>query len=114
MAAKKITKKIADPEAKTVVAPTRMFTIILKEKDGKGRFMFLDVDQVIPVHPFGEQFPTVMGVVDDKAYFVPYEQMSWFEQNYGIKKDTKIAKAMFEDQEKRKAEYVDPVGAEFV
>lgn len=112
MTAKKITKKIADPE--TDVAPTRMFTIILKEKDHKGRFMFMDVDQVIPVHPFGEQFPTVMGVVDDKAYFVPHEQMNWFEQNYGIKKDTKIAKAMFEEAKKRNEEYVEPMGAEFV
>jgi len=109
MTAKKTTKKIETPDS-----PERMHTIILKEKDTQGRFMFLNVDQVIPVNLFGEACPMVMGVVDDRAYFIPLEQMNWFEQNYGVKKDAKIAKAMYEESKKKSQEYVEPMGAEFV
>jgi len=109
-----VTKKTTKNTAPKVEPPTRMHTIILKEKDVQGRFMFLDVDQVIPVNLFGEQCPMVMGVVDDRAYFIPLEQMNWFEQNFGVKKDAKIAKAMYEEGKKKNKEYIEPIGAEFV
>jgi hypothetical protein len=108
----KSTKK--DIESTKIEPPTRMHTIILKEKDAAGRFMFLDVDQVIPVNLFGDACPMIMGVIDDRAYFIPLEAMNWFEQNFGVKDDSKIAKAMYEENKKKKKEYVEPVGAEFV
>ena len=86
----------------------RMHTIILKEKDKDGNFLCMDVDMILPSGIFGEGFPLVMGIVDDRAYFLPFSQMNWFEQNYGVKKDAQIAKTMQEENaKKRNKKYVD-------
>ena len=116
MAAKKTTKKTTKTTTEKVEPETsvRMHTITLKEKDAQGRFLYIDVDQVLPVNLFGESCPMVMAVIDDRAYFIPIEQMNWFEQNYGVQNDAKIAKTMHNEKMKRQKDYVEPVGAEFV
>ena len=86
----------------------RMHTIILKEKDKDGNFLCMDVDMILPSGIFGEGFPLVMGIVDDRAYFLPFSQMNWFEQNFGVKKDAKLAQTMQDEiQKKRNKKYVD-------
>ncbi len=85
----------------------RMHSIVLKEKDKDDNWLSLDVDQVIPIFLFGEQNPMVMGIVDDRAYFIPFAQMNWFEQNYGVKNDTEVAKTIATEKLKRKGNSVD-------
>ena len=116
MAAKKTTKKTTKTTTEKVEPETsvRMHTITLKEKDAQGRFLYIDADQVLPVNLFGDAYPIVMAVIGDRAFFLPCEQMNWFEQNYGVQKDAKIAKAMHNEKMKRQKDYVEPAGAEFV
>lgn len=85
----------------------RMHSIVLKEKDKDGNWLAMDVDQVIPVFLFGEQNPMVMGIVDDHAYFIPFTQMNWFEQNFGVKNDTEFAKTISQEKMKRKGNQID-------
>jgi len=96
-------EKIEEPDTgkDEIGKPTRMHSIILKEKDKDGNFLVMDVDMVMPTGMFGEGHPMVMGVVDDRAYFVPYDSMAWFEQNYGVKKDTELAQALTEARKKK-------------
>ncbi len=85
----------------------RMYSIILKEKGDKNDWLSIDVDQVIPTFPFGEQFPVLMAIVDDRSYFIPLSQLNWFEQNFGAEKDTEMAKAMIDEKRKRKGNPTD-------
>ena len=88
----------------------RMHTFVFKEKDANGNHLMLDVDQIIPTHVFGENHPMVMCVIDDKAFFIPYEEMAWFEQNHGVKNDAEIARTMAMEQSKKTN---NKIGAEF-
>lgn len=72
----------------------RMHSIILKEKDKDGNWLSIDVDGVMPTFILGETLPMLMGIVDDRAYFIPIEQINWFEQNFGVANDTKLAEEM--------------------
>jgi hypothetical protein len=81
-------------------AVSRMHTVILKEKDKEGNMMYMSVDSVMPTFIFGENFPMIMAVVDDRAFFIPMEQVNWFEQNRGVKNDHKIARAMMDEKRK--------------
>lgn len=74
----------------------RMHSIILKEKDKEGNWLSIDVDMVMPTFILGENMPMLMGIVDDRAYFIPIEQVNWFEQNFGVKNDAKLAEEMAE------------------
>lgn len=74
--------------------PKRMHSIILKEKDVNGNWLSLDVDQILPIFPFGETNPMLMAIVDDKSYFIPLTQINWYEQNYGVKSDMELGKAI--------------------
>lgn len=85
-----MTKKEVKEEKK------RMHSIILKEKDTEGNWLSIDVDYILPIHMFGEAYPIVMGVVDDRAYFIPLETMNWFEQNFGVERDTELAHKLAE------------------
>ena len=84
------------PEKK--VPERRMHSIILKEKDKEGNWLSIDVDAVLPFHIFGEGQPMIIAIVDDHAYFIPLEQLNWFEQNWGVEKDAKMAHNMVQEK----------------
>jgi len=84
---------------KTVEEPKeRLYNIILKERDSEGKSMYLGVDMIAPTFPYGKDFPVLMGVVEDKSYFVPIDQILWVEQTSGAKSDIEIAKITMEQK----------------
>jgi len=85
----------------------RMYSIVLKEKDKDGNWLSIDVDEVMPTYIFGENNPMVMGVVDDRSYFIPINQMNWFEQNFGVKNDVKLAQTLAKEKASRKGHQID-------
>ena len=81
----------------------RMHTIVFKEKDKEGKQFFVDVDTIMPpVFMFGEGYPILMATVDDKAFFIPLENVHHFEQNYGVAADTKHAETLASEYKKSK------------
>lgn len=103
-----MTEKIEKP---TKTPKTRMHTFVFKEKDINGNHLMLDVDQIIPTFTFGDDHPMLMCILDDHAFFVPYNEMAWFEQNYGVKSDTEIARSIAIENAKKNNN--DKIGAEF-
>lgn len=93
---KKEKVEVCDSETPDSETTKRMHSIILKEKDKEGNWLSIDVDMVMPTFILGETQPMLMGVVDDRAYFIPIEQVNWFEQNFGVKNDSKLAEEMAE------------------
>jgi hypothetical protein len=80
----------------------RMHSIILKEKDGGGNFIYIEADSIMPTYPYGEGKPVLMASLDDKAFFIPTEQIMWIEQNWGVKEDIKVAQGMVDKKTKIK------------
>ena len=105
----KINKEIEVETTTVKEKKQRMHSIVLKEKDKDSNWLSIDVDQIMPVFLFGDANPMIMGVVDDRAYFITYAQMNWFEQNYGVKTDEKIARAMHEEKIKNSKKHVSDV-----
>jgi hypothetical protein len=85
-------------------APERMHTIVLTEKNKEGELLSLDVDEVLPTFIFGEINPILMCKIKDrdKAFFIPFAKIAWFEQNYGVEADIKTAKKMHAEKLKVK------------
>jgi len=80
----------------------RMHSIILKEKDASGNFIYIEADLIQPTFPYGENKPVIMASLDDKAFFIPAEQILWIEQNFGVLEDMKIAQGMMDKKTKIK------------
>lgn len=74
----------------------KMHTVVLKEKDENNKWISMDVDTITPTFPFGEKMPMIMAVDDDFAYFIPMEQVNFFQQNYGVKNDFGDVQKMME------------------
>ena len=93
MAARKSVKSTEEVEPKV-----RMYTIVLKEKSKDGEWLSLDVDDIMPLPMFGENYPMIMGVIDDRAYMIPFEGLNWFEQNFGVKEHAQQARNMVKEK----------------
>lgn len=78
-----------------------MHSIIFKEKDKEGNFLLIDVDNLMPSFMFGEAHPMIIGIVGDKAFHIPLANVNWFEQHYGVKKDTELAMRMLQEKLKK-------------
>ena len=92
------------PETETPMDENpRMHTIIFKEKDKDGKQFFIDVDNIMPPNfMFGESYPLLFAIKDDKAFFIPMENVHHFEQNYGVKKDWVTGKELASEMKKTK------------
>lgn len=93
----------------TKTVKQRMHTVTFKEKDKDGKFLYLNVDMVMPTWIFGESHPMLMCITDDKAFFIPYENMNWFEQNYGVSEDKKLAESLATEMKKQSKKHVPDV-----
>ncbi len=80
----------------------KMHTVVLKEKDGEGKWISMDVDTITPTFPFGEKMPMIMAVDGDFAYFIPMEQVNFFQQNFGVKGDFENVQEMMDKKTKIK------------
>ena len=80
----------------------RMHSIILKEKDASGNFIYIEADSIMPTYPYGEGKPVIMAKLDDGAYFIPVEQIMWIEQHHGVSEDMKIAQGIMDKKTKIK------------
>ena len=69
----------------------RMHSIVLKETNEDGEFIYIEADSIMPTYPYGEGKPVIMATLDDTAYFIPVENINWIIQNYGVKSDVELA-----------------------
>jgi len=78
----------------------RMYSIVLKKEDKNGNSLSIEADSISPIFPFGKDYPMLKCFIDDHAYFIQLSEMAWFEQNYGVKNDEKIANEMMQEKMK--------------